>query len=53
MDRNEETPNDEKNEYVAPAIVDYGTLAEVTATSSANDLSDVPLGTTGHLGYSG
>ena len=52
MDRTNETPEPRTIEYVAPTIVDYGTLAEVTATNLTNDLSDVPFGTPSNHGLS-
>jgi hypothetical protein len=51
MDQIRETHTDKEVEYVAPAIVDYGTLVEVTASNRQNNLSDLPLGN-GILGYS-
>jgi len=52
MDTKRTTDDDRDVEYVAPVIVDYGTLVEVTAHNTHNKLSDLPLGNA-ILGFSG
>jgi len=44
MDEARESHEDRTVEYVAPAIVDYGTLVEATASNHSNDINDVPIG---------
>lgn len=51
MDKVSKARDDNAKEYVAPAIVDYGTLVEITASNTHNKLSDNPLGN-GILGFS-
>ena len=50
MDRTTETRSDEHVEYVAPTIVDYGDIVELTAANLAGTHTDVPLGTPGGPG---
>ena len=52
MDTQIEVQDDRDDEYVAPVIVDYGTLVEMTASNAQNKLSDAPFGNP-ILGFSG
>jgi hypothetical protein len=52
MDKVNETRDDREIEYVAPAIVDYGTLVEVTAANQQNQFSDVQFGALSNHGLS-
>lgn len=52
MDTQIEIQEAPDNEYIAPVIVDYGTLVEVTASNAQNKLSDAPFGNA-ILGFSG
>ena len=52
MDTNNETREEQEVEYVAPVIVDYGTLVEVTASNHHNMLNDVPIGSPEIGGFS-
>lgn len=44
MDNQHESHITEKPEYVAPTIVDYGDLVELTAVNGSSNISDVPKG---------
>ncbi len=39
------TPGSEQVEYVAPRVVDYGSLTELTASALTGDQTDVPMNT--------
>jgi len=44
MDKTNEVPTDGQTEYVAPTIVDYGDLVELTAVLNNTRITDVPQG---------
>jgi hypothetical protein len=44
MDKTDETRSDDQLEYVAPMIVDYGDIVEITAQNTTGGHTDVPLG---------
>lgn len=44
MDKTDEIRNDDQLEYVAPTIVDYGDIVEITAANPTGAHTDVPLG---------
>jgi len=46
MDTTSEIRN-EQIEYVAPAIVDYGDIVEITAAAASGGHTDVPINTNG------
>jgi hypothetical protein len=52
MDKVNEERGERAEEYVAPAIIDYGTLVEITAGNHHNDLSDVIIGSPVDNGFS-
>ena len=46
MDKIEEFRSDDQLEYVAPTIVDYGDIVEITAANLTGNHTDVPKGGT-------
>ena len=53
MDEVSDTSADSEIEYIAPAIVDYGTLVEVTAANTHNNLQRRADGPAQIGGFSG
>jgi len=52
MDKTSEIRMDEQTEYVAPAIVDYGDIVEITASHTTHGATDVPQNTVGTIVFS-
>ncbi len=50
MDMANEPRNDQQIEYVAPTIVDYGDIVQITAAHVTGTHTDVPIGTSGGPG---
>jgi hypothetical protein len=50
MDKTDETHRDEQTEYVAPTIVDYGDISQITASRTSSGATDVGFGTPGGPG---